>query len=146
MGEIGKVIDIKGDKLVIRHKRTGACATCRLCIRGSQEDEMIMRAKNSCNANLGDFVEIQLQEGALISAMAIAYGVPLAGLVLGFGLGYLLFGDIIGFAMGLVLMGACYVFIKILDNKGIFAKRYMPVAIRVAVGNNDNNEDEGANL
>lgn len=130
MGEIGKVTEIIGDDIMVSHKRTGACASCKICARGSDDNEMIMRARNACEANVGDFVEVELQEGALIKAVAVAYGIPFAFMVAGFGMGYLVGGEIAAFSIGLVLMGAAYVVIRILEKNGKLAKKYVPVAVR----------------
>ena len=130
MGEIGKVTEIIGEDILVSHKRTGACASCKICARGRDDNEMIMRARNACNAIVGDFVEVELQEGALIKAVAIAYGIPLAAMLVGFGAGHLLGGEIAAFSTGIVLMCAAYVAIRILEKSGRLAKKYVPVAIR----------------
>ena len=130
MGEIGKVIEIIGEDIVVSHQRTGACASCKICARGQDDNEMIMRAHNACDANLGDFVEVELQEGALLKAVSMAYGIPFAAMVVGFAIGYLIGGEIVAFATGIALMGAAYVAIRVLEGSGRLAKKYVPVAIR----------------
>ena len=130
MGEIGKVIEIIGEDIMISHKRTGACESCKICARGRDNNEMIMRARNACEATTGDFVEVELQEGALLKAVAMAYGIPFAAMIVGFALGHLLGGEIAAFAAGIVLMGAAYVVIHVLDKSGKLAKKYVPVAIQ----------------
>ena len=133
MGEIGKVTKVIGDDIMISHKRTGACASCKICARGRDDNEMIMRALNACQADIGDFVEVELQEGALIKAVGMAYGIPFASMVAGFGLGYLFGGEIVAFSTGIVLMAASYVVIRILEKSGKLAKKYVPVAIKKVV-------------
>ena len=133
MGEIGKVTEIIGDDIMVSHKRTGACASCNICARGRDNNEMVMRARNACEANIGDFVEVELQEGALLKAVGIAYGIPFASMVAGFGLGYLLGGEIAAFSAGILLTGAAYVVIRIMEKGGKLAKKYVPVAIKKVV-------------
>ena len=130
MGEVGEVIEINGEEILVRHQRTGACASCKICARGQSENEMIMRARNACDAAVGDFVEVELQEGALIKAVAMAYGIPLAAIITGFGIGYLAGGEFVAFVVGVVFMALAYVAIKILEGSGRLAKKYVPVAIR----------------
>ena len=131
MGEIGKVTQIiENSDILISHKRTGACASCKICARGRDESEMIMRARNACDASVGDFVEVELQEGALIKAVAIAYGIPFAALLAGFAAGHLIGGEIAAFSAGILLMGAAYVVIRVLEKNGKLTKKYVPVAIR----------------
>ena len=132
MGEIGKVTEIISEtqEIMISHKRTGACASCKICAKGRDDNEMIMRARNACDAAIGDFVEVELQEGALIKAVAIAYGIPFVAMLAGFGLGHLLGGEIVAFSTGIALMAVAYVVIRIFEKSGKLAKKYVPVAIR----------------
>ena len=137
MGEIGKVTKIIGGDIMVSHQRTGACASCKICARGHDDNEMLMRAQNACDAALNDLVEVELQEGALIKAVAIAYGIPFAAMIFGFAAGHLFGGEIAAFSTGIVLMGAAYVVIRILEKSGKLAKKYMPVAIRKVRDIND---------
>ena len=130
MGEIGKVIEIIGEDIIVSHKRTGACASCKICARGSNDNEMIMRARNACDATVGNFVEVELQEGALIKVVAIAYGIPFIAMIIGFAMGYFIGGEIAAFSTGIVLMGAAFIVIKVLESSGKLEKKYVPVAIR----------------
>ena len=139
MGEIGKVTEVIGEDIMVSHKRTGACASCKICARGRDDNEMVMRARNACQAAVGDFVEVELQEGALLKAVGMAYGIPLAAMIVGFGLGHLFGGEIAAFAVGIVLMGMAYVVIRIMEKNGKLAKKYVPVAIRKV----DDHDDKG---
>jgi len=138
MGEIGKVTQIMGEDIMVTHKRTGACASCKICARGSG-DEMLMRARNACEATIGDFVEVELQEGALLKAVGIAYGIPFAALMAGFGLGHLLWrgSEIPAFSTGIILMCVAYIVIRVLEKSGKLAKKYVPVAIKKVVDFDD---------
>ena len=130
MGEVGEVIEINGEEILVRHQRTGACASCKICARGKDENEMIMRARNACDAAVGDFVEIELQEGALIKAVAMAYGIPLVAIIAGFAIGYLIGGEFVAFTIGIIFMILAYASMKILEKSGKLAQKYVPVAIR----------------
>ncbi|MCL2574200.1 MAG: SoxR reducing system RseC family protein [Defluviitaleaceae bacterium] len=134
MGEIGKVIEIVGEEIVVSHRRTGACASCKICARGQDDNEMIMRAKNDCDAEIGDYVEVELQEGALLKAVSMAYGIPLVAMMAGFVIGFLIGGEIVAFSVGIVFMGVAYVFIKVLEKSGRLAKKYVPVAVKKVEG------------
>jgi len=131
MGEIGRVTETIGDDIMVSHKRTGACASCKICAQGRDDNEMVMRARNDCDAAVDDLVEVELQEGALIKAVSMAYGIPFAAMVAGFGLGYLIGGEIAAFITGIALMGAAFVAIRIMEKSGKLAKKYVPVAIRI---------------
>ena len=133
MGEIGKVTEIIGEDILVSRKRANARTSRRICARGRDNNEMTMRARNACNATVGDLVEIELQEGALIKAAATTYGIPLAAMLAGFGAGHLLGGEVAAFSTGIVLMGVAYVAIRILEKSGRLAKKYVPVAVRLVV-------------
>ena len=52
------------------------------------ENDMDIEAQNLCEAEVGDWVELELQDNAFMHAILIMYGIPLVGLVLGLVLGY----------------------------------------------------------
>ena len=60
MAEKGIVVEKKNHLVVIKLKRQEACAKCRACIAGMSEQEMIMEAENRCNAQVGDWVELEM--------------------------------------------------------------------------------------
>ena len=60
MAEKGVVVDRKNNLAVIKLRRQEACAKCRACIAGMSEQEMIMEAENRCNAQVGDWVELEM--------------------------------------------------------------------------------------
>ena len=135
MGEIGRVVSIEGDDLIVSHNRSKACAKCNVCVKGAGENEMIMRAANQCNANAGDFVEIELKDGILLKAVSIVYGIPFAAMMAGFALGYfLLEGETAAFAAGIMLMVISYGIVRIFEKNASVKRNYQPVAVRKLEG------------
>ena len=47
-----------------------------------------IEAKNLCDAEVGDWVELELQENAFFNAVVIMYGLPFIGFIAGVVLGY----------------------------------------------------------
>ncbi len=138
MAETGLVLEKKGSNLKIKMERTEACAKCRACINGLLGKEMILSAKNECNAQEGDTVSVEINENSAINAVLILYGIPLIFLLVGVFSGYNIavlagYGDIkefmsVGFAA--VFLYISYLLIKYLEKR-INKHKYMPVATKV---------------
>ncbi len=104
MQHIGKVVALTGNMATVRFVRSKACAHCGACISFG-ETEAQTELPNVLNANVGDFVRIELENKGFIFASAIAYGVPLIAMLLGIWLGSFISQLIsallgIGFALG----------------------------------------------
>ncbi len=83
MEELGKVIEVTGDKAKVSLKRNAVCARCGACFAASS-NEMIAEAKNMVGAKVGEIVRISLEEEKILSASFIVYGFPLIFFVLGY--------------------------------------------------------------
>lgn len=137
MAEFGQVINVVDEDVKVRLNRKEACAKCGACSAGLENKDMFIQASNIAHAKLDDWVEIRLDEENFIKAVAIMYGIPLIGLLVGL-IGGVLFGqmfvpglaDIIGVGTG--LLGAGIAFILIHANEAKFnTKKYKPIAVRV---------------
>lgn len=70
----------------IHFSRPEACSKCGACGSLSQTGTITLKA----DCRVGDWVRVELPEGRFLEATAIAYVIPLVGLFLGIGLGWLL--------------------------------------------------------
>lgn len=84
----GFVSEIKGDLAVVKIHRKEACGECRACLSGMTEKEMDIEAKNLCDAEEGDWVELELQDNAFFHAVMIMYGLPFVAFIAGIVVGY----------------------------------------------------------
>ena len=84
----GLVHTIKDDLVVATIHRKEACGECRACLSGMTKTEMDIEAKNLCDAEIGDWVELELQENAFFNAVVIMYGLPFIGFIVGVVAGY----------------------------------------------------------
>ena len=139
MAEKGIVTELKGELAVIKMKRTEACAKCRACIAGMSEKEMVMEADNQCNAQVGDWVELELVDNGFFFAVMIMYGIPLVAFLAGILLSYFVFlprlmpqmnPDLPSFIIGLIFTGGAYLWIRSQESRWE-AKKYRPVAARI---------------
>lgn len=84
----GVVKEVSGDKLTVVFERPEACGDCHNCMHGSEgcaQHTVVIRGK----ADVGDTVEVELDDSHVLAASAMAYLVPLAGFLLGLAAGYL---------------------------------------------------------
>ena len=84
----GLVHTVKDDLVIATIHRKEACGECRACLAGMTKTEMDIEAKNLCDAEIGDWVELELQESAFFNAVVIMYGLPFIGFIAGVVGGY----------------------------------------------------------
>ena len=84
----GLVHTVNGDLVIATIHRKEACGECRACLSGMTKTEMDIEAKNLCDAEIGDWVELELQENAFFNAVVIMYGLPFIGFIVGVVAGY----------------------------------------------------------
>lgn len=139
MAEKGQVVNIKENLAVVKMIRTEACAKCRACLQGMNEQEMFIEAENGCEAITGDWVEIELQENGFLHAVLIMYGIPMIALLAGIVLGYYAVAplvphmnrDIVSSLIGLIFTGIAFLWIKSQEKRWA-SKKYRPIAVRKA--------------
>lgn len=90
-----KAYDTEKGVATIAYVRPDACAKCGAC--GSLSQTGTIELKADCK--VGDWVRVELPEGRFMQATAVAYVVPLLGLLAGLGLGWLLGGGSDGASM-----------------------------------------------
>jgi sigma-E factor negative regulatory protein RseC len=140
MAEIGIVTQVIEDEVVVKLKRSEACASCGACSNGLESKDMFIHAKNYCLAEKDQWVEITLNESNFIQAVAIMYGIPLIGLMvgifIGFGIGVLFFEtmiDLLSIGFGLLSAGLCFFIINRNEQK-FRSNKYKARAIRIVEG------------
>lgn len=131
MLEIMEVIDVSGDEATVYLQRHTACGDCGKCMVAKQNLDMKATLKNTLGAKVGDRVSVEMELRGLLGASFIMYGVPMAAFFIGLLLGFNVISPAIGmeanfcaFITGLVLISAAYLFIRLLDRRGVFRERY----------------------
>ena len=133
MREKALVISTNGDKAVVQVTRSTACEHCSAkCMVANESIDINAEVENSVNAQVGDTVDVDMEFSGVMSASAIAYGVPFVAFFGGAALGYYVLSellnmsrDLIGLATGIILIVVSYLVIKQLDKKGVFKKRFI---------------------
>jgi sigma-E factor negative regulatory protein RseC len=138
MSEIGQVIEKRdNNRLVVKLQRQEACAKCRACSAGMKTEEMLLEAENLCNAEVGDKVDIALEESDFMKAVFIMYGIPFIFFVVGLIGSYFAMAqlgianaELLSFVTGIVLVVISYLVIHQFEPH--FRKdNYVPKAINV---------------
>lgn len=137
LGEIGEVINKEGHQLIIKMQRTEACAKCRACTAGMKKEDMIIRAENLCSAEIGNKVDVVLDNSNFMKATIIMYGIPFIAFMLGVFGGYygaisigIKNGEFIGIALGLVFIVITYLIIHTQEHR-FKNGEFVPKAIKI---------------
>lgn len=87
MREIGCVISVKGDIVVVSMPMSGDCERCGACSLGGDGREALLMARNAAGAGEGDMVEIEIAAGRVVAAAFIVYMIPVLMSIVGFAVG-----------------------------------------------------------
>ena len=136
-GEVGQVIEINDNKVLVKMERKEACAKCKACSVGIEGKEMRVTALNLCKAGVGDMVEIIIDNKDFVSASLIMYGFPLLGFVAGLFLGYFIAANIglkgpefYGMVWGLVFVALAYLIIRKTESEKR-REKFIPRAVKI---------------
>ena len=89
MVNTGTISEVKGDLLTIVFDRPEACGECHACARGSEScSKHVIQMKGK--GNPGDKVEVEISDDHVLMASAVAYLIPLFGLIVGLAGGYVI--------------------------------------------------------
>lgn len=126
MDRTGIVVDQMGEFSKVKLLRHTACGNCGACQLGDDQKDIMLVARNSAKANVGDMVEVSMATGGVLSAAFIMYVIPLFGLFLGLMLGQVLFAGNDGLIalMGVLLMAVAFFIIKLNDKKFLKNEKY----------------------
>lgn len=79
MERLGEVTKVDGKWLEITFCRPSDCDKCHACMGGNQTTTLRLEGK----ANVGDSVLVEMPASTVTHASLMAYGLPLAGLLIG---------------------------------------------------------------
>lgn len=119
MREIGKVCEIKGNKVKVSVVRKSACGeNCANCSGGCVPTKTVISAESSFNVKPGDMVVMEMPDNYALLAAFIAYVIPLFFGLLSAGAVYAAkMQDIFCVAGMFIGLGAGFVFSRILSRK-----------------------------
>jgi len=133
MNRNGVVTDIKGDRAVVQILKHTACGDCGACHLGDDNKHIKIECANEPGAQVGEFVEVDLETPNVLGAAFIMYMVPLAALLVGVVAGSWIYGllvgeaykELVGAGIGVVLMASTFLFIKSKEEKFSDSQKYL---------------------
>lgn len=130
MQRMGEVTAIHGDLLEITFCRPSDCEKCNAC-HGGQKAATIWVPGQAC---LGDGAVVEMPTATVVQASALAYGLPLAGLLAGAAAGTLLFpahADASGCLGGLAGLGLMLLLVRITEIQRKNDPRWKPQLVEI---------------
>jgi sigma-E factor negative regulatory protein RseC len=113
MVERGVVTKVKGKRATVSFDRRSACDSCHMCAVTKDGMKVEIVVENTLNANVGDFVTVEMGEKFVLTAATIVYVLPLVLVGAGIGIGTLISelaqiimavgGLVVGFAIAFLL-------------------------------------------
>lgn len=85
----GIVQKLEGEYAIVQIERQDMCGDCHACDAVHQAKECALKCMNNVQSQVGDLVEISLDNESFLKATYIVYGVPLAGLLGGVFIGFI---------------------------------------------------------
>lgn len=141
MTQTGKVVLVDG-KWMGEIVRSDACAKCGACQHGQQESRLYPLPAGEYTE--GQLIEITLPDGGALSASLIAYGIPIACMLIGLFVGYALgLSDLWQMALALVALVGSHFILKALEPRIRKSGRYEPrIDCPINKNGGQNNGDE----
>ena len=101
------------------------CAACQMFAGGKRG----VVAENPIGAEIGDTVEVEISTSAKIISPVLAFGIPVAALIIGMILGNM-FSDTLSVVFGLVFLAAGFLSLKLIDRYMAQQSRFRNIIIR----------------
>lgn len=120
----GVVVKLAGDMASVHFQRSAMCRHCGACLT-LDSGEMETLVKNTLSAKPGDRVAVSIEPKRIMSAAILAYGVPLAMLLIGLYLGSLI-SDAVSVLLGLSLCACSYLLLRRLEKTWTKKETYAP--------------------
>lgn len=110
--EIGVVAGLADGQVTVHFERSSACGKCGACGMLSESSKtMVLTMDDPGGLAVGDRVRLVMRQQYFMLSTLLLYAVPLAALILGVAVGYILWGEAgQGYAalLGIALAGGCY--------------------------------------
>lgn len=140
MNQQGYIIEVVDEKTAkLKMQRHSACASCGKCITSSEKKDILVEVENTIGAKVGDHVEVNMENVKVLKATALAYLIPLVGLLVGtIGTYFILESigiksniEIISALVGFLTTFICYFILKKNDKKFKDSKDFIPIITKI---------------
>ncbi len=129
MRQPGEITARKKDMMEVTFCRPEACAACNACEGGKKEHKIWIRGEGK----IGDIAVVDMPDKMVVKASAIAYGLPLAGLLGGMILGNVIAGgqDAGILAGGAVGLGISLLVLKMTEKSRAGREEWSPKLVQI---------------
>lgn len=133
MNRIGYVKEVKGDKAFVMFKRLSECGDkCSTCSSHCEAPPLIFDMDNTISAQVGDSIEVIMEDHTFFKLTLFAYVVPLILMLVGITVGYLTTHNELTAALtGLAFLAVSYGILRIVNNKHAKNKKETLSMLRV---------------
>lgn len=132
----GVVQKLEGEYAIVKIERQDMCGDCHACDTVHPKKECTLKCSNQVQSQIGDVVELSLDNERFLKAVYILYGLPLIGFLGGMGLGFIAAQAIGAKSDLLMILGAvagmlaAFMIIRNRDKKDKY-KKMLPQIIEV---------------
>ena len=131
----GKIVESQTGRLRVCFDRPEMCEHCGACTGHAHQETVTLYGEG----NVGDLVQVEMPDAKVLGASALAYAVPLGGLLLGLAAGQILFQSDIAAAIGGALgLAICWLALHIFDKKMGKSSSFRPKLIAVVKEEKEN--------
>lgn len=123
MIEVGRIVEISGERAKVSLPRKEGCAGCGKCSFAAGGGSMVLEADNDAGGRVGDEVEVNLPFRDPLRASLLIFGLPLLALLVGAIAGYRIFQsfgadpDFGALLIGAVGLGAIFAWVRSRERK-----------------------------
>ncbi len=139
-GEIGQIIEVKGNKIKIELPRKQSCANCGspFChIAGDKK--MIIEARSPFEVKEGQYVKVSLEPKVVMKASFLTHILPLVALIIGViiggrvGTAYNLgkTGDLLGAILGIWFLFLAFYLLRVFNSRFERSGEYLPTVVEI---------------
>lgn len=89
----GIVKEVNEDKVIVVFNRSSACGKCDACGMLKETGEMYLSFEKTQDVQVGETVDVYVDEGFFLLSALLLYGIPLAVLLAGIGISSLIFKE-----------------------------------------------------
>ena len=126
----GFVKSKKGDKLNVCFERPSSCEGCKGCAKGLMRKSELLTVYGE--AEIGDFVDVQMPENRVFQAALLAYALPLCVMIAGLVLGSALkMNDTVTFVFAVIGLAAGFACSRLAEKTLSKRKNWRPAIVAV---------------
>ena len=126
---VGTVEKVEADYLIVAIERQDMCGECHACEMLGEVKKCTLKCVYKCEGQVGDLVDIDVENTSFMKATFIMYGLPLLGLLLGIGIGCR-FSDRVAIVLGISMMALIFGAIQYGEKRNKYRKM-LPTATKV---------------